>query len=55
MDAHTMPGPRAIIDALEVVGPDREHALTGGRPLGDLEASTLVAIVREADRVLGID
>ena len=55
MDAHTMPGPRAIIDALEVIGPDREHALTGGRSLGDLDAATLRAIVDAADRELGLD
>ena len=50
----TMPSPRTVLDALEVIGPDREHALTGGRSLGELEASTLRAIVLEADRALGM-
>ena len=50
----TMPSPRTVLDALEVIGPDAEHELTGGRSLGDLEASTLVAIVREADREIGL-
>ena len=50
----TLPSPRIVLDALAVLGPDREHALTGGRSLGDLEASTLRAIVLEADRELGL-
>ena len=50
----TLPSPRVVLDALAILGPDAAHALTGGRSLGDLEASTLVAIVREADREIGL-
>ena len=45
----TMPSPRTVLDALEVIGPDAEHELTGGRSLGDLEAEDLRAIVAAVD------